>query len=121
MMKWSSRYFLFSSGCTGWSPNPARVSVADTIWGPWEELGNPCVGTGAQIANTFESQPTFILPVDGKKDAFIFLADRWRPKNAIDGRYVWLPVMFRHGVPTIEWKDQWDLSIFESAGRLAQS
>jgi len=113
MMKWRGRYFLFSSDCTGWAPNSARLSVADSILGPWEELGNPCLGTGAQITNTFESQPTFILPVVGRNDAYIFMADRWRPQNAIDGRYVWLPIEFRHGVPTISWHDSWTLNHFD--------
>jgi len=114
LMKHGGRYFLFSSDCTGWAPNTARLSVAENIFGPWEELGNPCIGTGAQLANTFESQPTHILPVAGKTGAFIYMGDRWRPKNAIDGRYVWLPVEFRHGVPTIAWRDAWDLSAFSS-------
>src|SRR5208283_2324726 len=69
MMKWRGRYFLFTSDCTGWSPNPARLLTADSVLGNWEELGNPCLGTGAQITNTFESQSTFILPVQGKPDA----------------------------------------------------
>ncbi len=107
MLKWHGRYFLFTSGCTGWAPNAARLAAADSIWGPWEELGNPCLGTGAQIANTFESQSTFILPVAGRTDAFIFMADRWRPQNAIDGRYVWLPIVFRHDVPMIAWHEAW--------------
>ena len=112
MMKWRGRYFLFTSGCTGWAPNPARLSAADSIWGPWEELGNSCLGPGSHVANTFESQPTFILPLEGLPDAFIFTADRWRPRNAIDGRYVWLPIQFRHSVPVVEWLDEWDLSFF---------
>lgn len=114
LMKSGGRYFLISSDCTGWAPNTARLSAAPSIWGPWEELGNPCIGPGAAIANCFESQPTFILPVPGKKDAFIYMADRWRPRNPIDGRYVWLPIEFQHGVPTISWHDHWDLSIFTS-------
>ena len=114
MMKWRGHYFLFTSGCTGWAPNPARLSVADSVWGPWEELGNPCLGPGHRPANTFESQPTFLMPVEGFADAFIFMADRWRPRDAIDGRYVWLPIQFRHGVPMIEWLDEWDLSFFTS-------
>lgn len=112
MLKWRGSYFLFTSGCTGWAPNEARLLRADSIWGPWEELGNPCLGPGALITNTFESQGTHILPVAGKKDAFIFMADRWRPLNAIDGRYVWLPVQFRHGVPVVGWMDEWDLAWF---------
>ena len=113
LMKWRGKYFLFSSDCTGWAANTARISVAENIFGPWEELGNPCLGTGGQITNTFNSQSTFILPVQGRADAFIFMADRWCPQNAIDGRYVWLPVEFRHGVPMIGWHDEWDLSCFE--------
>lgn len=113
MMKWRGRYFLFTSDCTGWAPNAARLSVADSIEGPWEELGNPCIGPGASIANTFESQPAFILPVPGRADAFIFVADRWRPRNPIDGRYVWLPLQFRHGVPVVEWRETWDLNFFD--------
>jgi hypothetical protein len=110
MLKFHGRYFLFTSDCTGWSPNPARLLAAESIFGAWEELGNPCIGTGAEIANTFGSQSTFVLPVQGASEAFIFMADRWRPQNAIDGRYVWLPVKFQHGVPTISWHDEWDLS-----------
>lgn len=113
VMKWRGRYFLFTSDCTGWAPNSARLSVADSIWGPWEELGNPCIGPGAQIANTFESQPAYILPVPDKADAFIFVADRWRPRNAIDGRYVWLPLRFLHNIPVVEWHDGWDLRFFD--------
>jgi hypothetical protein len=112
LMKYHGKYFLITSDCTGWAPNAARVSVAENIFGPWDEIGNPCLGSGEQITNTFNSQPTFILPVQGRQDAFIFMADRWRPQNAIDGRYVWLPVEFRHDVPTISWHDEWDLSFF---------
>ena len=113
MLKFRGRYFLFTSDCTGWTPNPARLLAADSIFGNWEELGNPCLGAGAEITNTFNSQSTFVLPVQGKADAFIFMADRWNPANAIDGRYVWLPVGFRHGVPTISWRDEWNLSLFD--------
>jgi Glycosyl hydrolases family 43 len=109
LMKARGRYWLFSSDCTGWAPNAGRLSVADSIWGPWEEIGHACIGPGAQIAHCFESQPTFVLPVQGRADAFIFLADRWRPQDAIDGRYVWLPVEFRHGLPVVAWRGEWTL------------
>lgn len=113
MMKWRGKYYLFSSDCSGWAPNAARVSVAENIFGPWEELGNPCFGTNEQTATTFNAQSTFVLPVQGKPDAYIFMADRWNPANAIDGRYVWLPIEFQHGVPVISWHGWWDLSFFD--------
>jgi len=115
LFKHRGKYFLISSGCTSWDPNAARLAVADSIWGPWKALGNPCVGPEDLTRITFDSQSTFVLPVQGKKDAFIFMADRWRPKNAIDGRYVWLPIQFDgNGKPFLEWKDKWDLSLFDA-------
>ena len=42
VFKHAGKYWFVASGCTGWDPNPARSAVADSIWGPWKELGNPC-------------------------------------------------------------------------------
>jgi len=103
-------YFFMGSDCTGWAPNAARSASAPTIWGPWTELGNPCIGPDSEL--TFHSQSTFILPVQGKKDAFIFMADRWYPENPIDGRYVWLPVNILDDRLEIRWMDEWDLGMF---------
>jgi len=107
------KYFLITSDCSGWAPNAARVSVAENIFGPWEELGNPVCGNNEHTATTFGAQVNFILSVQGRHDAFIFMADRWNPKNAIDGRYVWLPVVFKHDVPTISWCDEWNFTFFD--------
>ena len=116
LFKHANRYFLITSGCTGWAPNTARMAVADSIWGPWKALGNPCVGKDASL--TFLGQSTFVLPVPGKPAAFIFMADRWQPRNAIDGRHLWLPIQFKDGMPFVEWLDVWDLSFFDrTAGR----
>ena len=103
-------YYIIGSDCTGWAPNAARSAKSNSIWGPWEELGNPCVGSGADL--TFESQSTYILPVKSKDNAFIFMADRWNPKNPIDGRYVWLPIKFVDENPKINWFEEWDLNDF---------
>ncbi|KAA5549155.1 glycoside hydrolase family 43 protein [Adhaeribacter rhizoryzae] len=111
--KYQGKYYLITSGCTGWDPNAARSFVSESMWGPWTPLGNPAVGQGAEL--TFESQSTFILPVAGKKDAFIFMADRWRPNNPIDGRYIWLPLSFENGKPVLRWQDEWKLNTFATA------
>ncbi|HPG38189.1 MAG TPA: glycoside hydrolase family 43 protein [bacterium] len=109
--KYNNKYYFIGSGCTGWLPNAARSAVADSIMGGWQELGNPCVGPDSAL--TFHSQSTFILPVAGKEGAFIFMADRWNPENAIDGRYVWLPLEFKDGRIIVQWRDEWDLSVFD--------
>ncbi|MDR2981407.1 MAG: glycoside hydrolase family 43 protein [Puniceicoccales bacterium] len=112
IFKKNGKYYFIGSGCTGWAPNAARSAVADSIFGPWKELGNPCIGEHAGL--TFHSQSTYLLPVVGKKDAFIFMADRWTPKNAIDGRYVWLPIEFENDRPVLHWRNSWNLNFFNS-------
>ena len=111
IFKRDGRYYMITSGCTGWSPNPARLLTATDIMGPWTEFQNPCVGNNAE--KTFESQGTYILPVPGKKNAYIFMGDRWKPKAPLTGSYVWLPVQFDNGLPKLEWMDEWDLSYFD--------
>ena len=103
-------YYFIGSDCTGWAPNAARSAVADSVWGPWTELGNPCVGEGSEI--TFGGQSTYILPVAGKDDAYIAMFDLWRPENAIDGRYLWLPMRFKDGRFELQNVAEWDLSFF---------
>ena len=39
--------------------------------------------------------------------------DLWRPDNAIDGRYLWLPMRFEHDRFAISWASKWDLSFFD--------
>lgn len=114
--KHAGRYWLIASDCTGWEPNAARSAVADSIWGPWTELGNPAEGvnpwTGLGPEKTFGGQSTFILALPGKPGAFIAMFDEWRPHNAVDGRYYWLPMQFGDGRFTVPWLDRWDLSRF---------
>lgn len=112
IFKKDGTYWMITSGCTGWDPNEARMFSAPSIWGPWTKHPNPCVGKDAEI--TFHGQSTFVLPVHGKKDAFMFMADIWRPKHPSDARYIWLPIQFRDGKPVIEWRDAWTLAAFDA-------
>lgn len=119
LFKRKGQYILLSSGCTGWSPNPASYAVADNIFGPYIPKENPCVGInpankmGPEL--TFGGQSTFILPIKGKKDAYIAMFDIWQPRNPIDGRYIWLPIEFGEGDKmVIRYRDKWDLSFFDS-------
>ncbi len=102
-------YYMVMSGCTGWAPNTARSAYAANIMGPWTELKNPCVGPNAE--KTFGGQSTYILPVTRPSGAtdYIFIGDQWRPDNAIDGRYIWLPIKWEGHQMVIEWKDEWSL------------
>lgn len=109
VFKHEGKYYLIASGCTAWAPNAARLAVANNIFGPWTELGNPCEGAGADT--TFDSQGTFVLPIQGRNDAFIFMADRWQQWDLSNSRYVWLPIEFTEdGRPILKWHDRWSLN-----------
>jgi hypothetical protein len=105
MFKANGKYYLIMSGCTGWAPNAGRSAVASSIFGPWTELDNPFAGENSDLS--FRSQSTYVVPVQGKKDCFIYMGDRWNPKNAIDGRYIWLPIRFDNDQIVINWMDEW--------------
>lgn len=99
-------YYMFSSGLTGWKPNPGKSAMAKSLTGEWTALGNPCRGTDAENNTTFWSQSTFVLPVDGQ---YIFLADRWDSDNLKKSRYIWLPITFEQAKPILKWRDKWTI------------
>ena len=109
VFKHAGKYYLIASGCSAWAPNAARSAAADNVFGPWTELGNPCIDDDAET--TFHSQGTFVLPVQGRKTAFIFMADRWKQWDLPDSRYVWLPIQFqKDGKPILRWYQKWSLN-----------
>ena len=95
MFKHEGKYYLITSLCSGWDANPAGYAVADSVMGEWKQMGNPCLGKDS--ATTFHSQSTYVLPLDGKKGSFIFMADRWNKLDLEDSRYIWLPLHVNHG------------------------
>ena len=107
VFKQDGKYYIIASGCTAWAPNAARSAVADSIWGPWKELGNPCQGEKADI--TYESQGTYVVPVAGKPGRYIFMADRWNKDNLPDSRYIWLPIAFEGEKPVLRWMASWNV------------
>lgn len=104
-------YFIIGSGCTGWAPNEARLYRAKALKGPWTRLGNPCTGVNPQNnlgpEKTWGGQSNFLLTVAGQPDNVIAMFDIWKPKNQIDSRYVWLPVVFKDDRLEIPWQDAW--------------
>jgi len=108
IFKRKGKYYLITSGLTGWAPNAAKSYVADHIFGPWKALGNPVRGTDAEKATTFGGQSTYAFTVTRNGcERHILMLDIWRPKDAIDGRYAWLPIEWEGDSPVIRWRSQW--------------
>ena len=119
MFKYRDKYYLITSGCTGWAPNQAAYAVADSPLGPWTRKGDPCVGDSA--GNTFSSQSTCVIPVDAENGKFIYMGDHWTDNNqnslSDHPTYMWLPVEFGMN-DTIALKNysDWTLEDLEGKG-----
>lgn len=70
--------YLFTSGTSGYYPNPSQVCVFDDWHGEYRDLGDPCVGDHTHT--TFYGQITCVLQVPDT-DLYIAMADRWLPTS----------------------------------------
>ncbi len=95
MFKYNGKYYMITSGCTGWAPNQAKYATADSPLGPWTMIGDPC--TEDTKGTTYNTQSTCVFPVDAAAGKFIYMGDRWNSSDLGDSRYVWLPVEFLPG------------------------
>jgi lysophospholipase L1-like esterase len=114
VFKRGGTYYIVTSGCTGWYPNRASYATAPKITGPWTVKGNPLVGPDAEW--TYFGQSAHVLPLAGRRDAYVLMLDRWKSTNLRDSRYLWLPVRFDGSAMRVEWWDRWDLSLFDKPG-----
>jgi hypothetical protein len=117
MFKYRGKYYMITSGATGWAPNQASYWVADAIFGKWVNMGDPCAQTPdtEYPSNlTFRTQSTCVFPYDAKNGKFIYMGDRWNSRNLKDSRYVWLPVMVDSGnkITLPAWKE-WKLDAWK--------
>jgi hypothetical protein len=68
------KVYMTASGTTGYNPNPTLIARADRCQGPWEILGDVCVGDSTE--STFHSQISCIFKVHDR-DLYIAVGDRW--------------------------------------------
>jgi len=105
LIKHAGKYYLLSSGCSGWDPNQADMAVAEQVLGDYVSLGNPCTGRDAD--KTFFAQSTFLLEIEGQPNTYLALFDRWNKDDLEQSSYVWLPLRFDGGRVSIPWQDNW--------------
>lgn len=106
VFKHEGKYYVLTSGCSGWDPNEAQIAVADSIMGEWTVLGNPCTGPDAD--KTFYAQSTYVQPLPGQPNKFVAMFDRWNKTDLENSRYVWLPLEFAGDSITIAWTEEWN-------------
>lgn len=109
MFKHADKYWLLTSGTTGFSPNRLAWASADAPLGEWINGGDPCKGEiGAESG--FHSQPFSVVPMPGAAGAFIYFGDHWSLSSAgLSGStFVPLPLCFEDGIPRIRWHNRWN-------------
>ena len=107
-------YYLLHSQLTGLGVNENFYHTATNIWGPWQAKGIFAQGENSRC--TFMTQTTDVVPVTGKKGAFIWIGDSIRNNAPPYARTVWLPVTLKgNGEMEVRWRDNWDLSVFDGA------
>lgn len=101
-------YFMITSDLTSWDFNQAKYFRAKDLFGPWEDMGDPCVGDEDHL--TFHSQGTYIFQVEGKEDMHIFMAERHNTENFLKCSYIWLPIEFSEDhTLKLTYKKEWSL------------
>lgn len=75
-MERGGKHYIFSSGMTGYTPNPSEVAMADYWMGPYTVLGDPHADDPSRAS--FNSQISGIFKLSDK-DQYIAVADRWMP------------------------------------------
>ena len=99
----NGKYYMVTSGCTGWASNTALYATSPYLMGKWKLIDNPC--EGENYRQTFYGQSAFILEDDGK---YYMLLDHWMPENLQESGYSILPIEFNvNGDMTIRWKTYW--------------
>lgn len=71
----NNKGYVFTSGTTGYFPNPSEVASFDDIHSKWTVLGDPHVGD--EKHTSFDSQISCVFKHPQKKDLYIAMADRW--------------------------------------------
>ena len=74
LFKHGGKIYLATSGTSGYNPNPSMIAEATDCEGPWNVLGDICVGDDTK--STFHSQISCIFK-HHEKDLYIAVADRW--------------------------------------------
>ncbi len=90
LIKHNGKYYMITSGLTGWAYNQAKYFMADSIMGHWRDMGDPCVGDDEHT--TFRSQGTFIFTT--QKHTPIFMCERHNTADFSRCGHIWLPLRF---------------------------
>lgn len=104
------RYYMITSGCSGWEPNPSLYGTCEHLTGPWKLIDNPC--TGPAYRTTFDGQGTCIFFV--QKQPYLLL-DHWHPDDLRSSAYSILPIRISEaGAMEIVWQNEFHSPLLQN-------
>lgn len=98
---YEGRYYMVTSGCTGWNSNAALYGYSDNLLSGWRLVDNPCMGKNYRI--TFFGQSTYILNINDKP---YLMLDHWNPNDLRNSAYSILPIKIDGKYMEINWQDE---------------
>jgi beta-galactosidase len=114
MVKHQGAYYLITSAETGWKNNAANYYRSSSIFGPYTEEPNPCVGPDADL--TFNAQGTYAFSVQGRPNEPILILERHIIEKMTDSSYIFLLIHFPTSTTLqLDYVQTWSLST--KAGR----
>lgn len=79
-----SMYYMLSSACTGWDPNPCKVATSRHLTHGWSALQQ--VGDNT----AFDTQPTQIISLPNS--THLYLGDRWKDPDLPSSKLLLFPL-----------------------------
>ena len=110
MLKKDGLYYFIGSHLTSWEKNDNYYYTSNSLKGPWNSKGL----IAPEGTLTWNSQTTFVLPIQGKKETtYMFMGDRWSfPKQASSATYVWQPLVISENTLSIPtYQDTWKIDL----------
>ena len=99
ILKKDGAYYLLTSQCSGWTPNPGTYYKATDIMGPYTHHGSPFIGDAGE--NSFNSQPCFIFKIpDTEMLTCIWVIDGMAVESRSRNMYFY-PLLLR---PMAKWR-----------------
>ena len=81
VMKYDGWYYMITSGTDGWNSTAHTYYRSQNILSGWEKVGNPAKN---DTGKCFDTQVTYIIPIDAAAGKFIYMGDRWNGNKLSD-------------------------------------
>jgi hypothetical protein len=105
IVRLGNKYFMFSSACTGWTPNQCKISWSYNLKSGWSSLEN--IGDD----KAFRTQPAAILEIKGSKSTtHLYVGDRWKDPTLSQSKTIILPITFTDTSCHFQYRDSFEIN-----------